>query len=423
MINRLKVKSEFHRNVLTLLTGTTIAQAIPILVSPVLTRLFSPKEFGLFAMYYSLLVILNSISSGKYELSILLPKREINAKHLVVSTISLSLFVCTLILSIILYKEKEILVLFNIQELSFWIYFLPVNIFAMSSFTTLYYLNNRNKQYKPMAKARVVYSLARASSNLTIGFFTLISNGGLIFGSIIGSLLSLMYLWEKTKVFLLGTKYSFTRSKFLLKKYKKFPIYKVPSVLLENISSQFPVFFLNIYFGAAITGFYSLSQRIIRIPITLIGKSIGDVFKQVATKHYNQFGNCKKVFTKTFYKLFLISTIPFLLLYFIAPELFKIIFGDEWYVAGEYVRILVPMFYLQFLTSPLSNMFMIAEKQNIDFFMQIVLLVSLVIGLFATYFMYNDVKISLTVFCWIYCIKYLVELILSYKFSLQKAKI
>ena len=46
MIKRLKPKSEFGRNVLTLLTGTTVAQIIPMASMPILTRLYVPEEFG-----------------------------------------------------------------------------------------------------------------------------------------------------------------------------------------------------------------------------------------------------------------------------------------------------------------------------------------------------------------------------------------
>jgi len=50
MINKLKLKSEFAKNVLTLMTGTTIAQAIPIAISPILTRIYTPEDFGVFAL-------------------------------------------------------------------------------------------------------------------------------------------------------------------------------------------------------------------------------------------------------------------------------------------------------------------------------------------------------------------------------------
>ena len=91
MINKLKPKSEFSRNVLTLMTGTTIAQAIPIAISPILTRIYTPEEFGVFALYLSIIMLFSSLVAGKYELSILIPKHDKNAKNLVLLSISISL--------------------------------------------------------------------------------------------------------------------------------------------------------------------------------------------------------------------------------------------------------------------------------------------------------------------------------------------
>lgn len=419
MLKKLKKRSEFSRNVITLLTGTSIAQAIPILISPVLTRIFTPSEFGLLAIYYSILVVLSSISSGKYELSILLPKRENNAKHLVYTTIYLSMLICCFLLVFIVFNIDIIIDLLKVKELEIWLYLMPLNLFFMSSFTALYYWNNRSKNYNSMARSRVVHSLTQAITNLLIGFTKFISNTGLIFGLFMGSMISFLYLYKISFTKLKRIDFDIYRSLYLLKKYKKFPLYKLPSVFIENISSQMPIVFLNIFFGPAVVGFYSFSQKIVRVPMSLIGSSIGDVFKQVASKQYNKEGECTKIFISTLKKLIYLATFPFILLFIFAPEIFAFVFGKDWYVAGEYIQILTPMFYMQFITSPLSNMFMIANKQNYDLMMQVVLSASVLIGLILGYFMYNDVKNVLIIFSSIYSFKYFVELFLSYRFTFK----
>ena len=79
MINKLKPKSEFSRNVLTLMTGTTIAQAIPIAISPILTRIYTPEDFGILALFVAISTIFGSIANGRYELAIMLPKKDEDA--------------------------------------------------------------------------------------------------------------------------------------------------------------------------------------------------------------------------------------------------------------------------------------------------------------------------------------------------------
>ena len=90
MINKLKPKSEFSRNVLTLMTGTTIAQAIPIAISPILTRIYTPEDFGMFALYMSVASILSVVATGRYELAIMLPKKDEDAVNIVALSIIIS---------------------------------------------------------------------------------------------------------------------------------------------------------------------------------------------------------------------------------------------------------------------------------------------------------------------------------------------
>ena len=82
MLTKLKPKSEFTRNVLTLMTGTTIAQAIPIAISPILTRLYTPKDFGVLALFVAITSIFGSIANGRYELAIMLPKKDEDAVNI-----------------------------------------------------------------------------------------------------------------------------------------------------------------------------------------------------------------------------------------------------------------------------------------------------------------------------------------------------
>ena len=103
MFNKLKPKSEFSRNVLTLMTGTTIAQAIPIAISPILTRIYAPEDFGMFALYMSVASIISVIATGRYELAIMLPKKDEDAVNIVALSIIISFFVSFISLLIVFF--------------------------------------------------------------------------------------------------------------------------------------------------------------------------------------------------------------------------------------------------------------------------------------------------------------------------------
>jgi len=419
MIHKIKLKSEFSRNVFTLMTGTTIAQAIPIAISPILTRLYTPSDFGLLALYMSLLMLFGNIVAGKYELAILIPKNNNDAKHIVVYSIILSC-ISSLILFLLIYIfNNEIVKLLDNNEITVWLYILPLNIFIVSTVSILYYWNNRIKHYRELSNNQILQSSIQGSSNLSIGAFSQLS-GGLIIGTILGGLSSLLYLIIKTQHYFKGFKFYKLKAISLIKKYIKFPKFMVLSGILENFSSQLPIILLSSFFGSSIVGFYFLSQRLVKLPVALIGTSIGNVFRQVASEQLIKDGNCQNIFIRTLKKLILIGTFPFIIFYFSAPMLFSFVFGQEWMIAGVYAQILTPMFYLQFITRPLSGMFIIAEKQQYDLIMQIYLLISVSAAFFIGYHYFDSVEISLILFTFVYSIKYIFELSMSYVFTIKK---
>ena len=198
MIKKLFPKSDFSKNVLTLLTGTSIAQAIPIAISPVLTRIYTPNDFGIYALYMSLASILSVISTGRYELSLLLPKKDEDAFSLLSLSLFLS-FLFSIFISIIFYFfNVQIVLILGNPNIERWLYFIPISIFFTGLFQTLTYWSNRNKQYKTIAKGRVSQSSGTAISNLILSLNN--SNGkGLIIGGIIGRITGSLYIFNLEK--------------------------------------------------------------------------------------------------------------------------------------------------------------------------------------------------------------------------------
>lgn len=419
MFNKIRAQSEFRKNVLTLMTGTTIAQAIPVAISPILTRIYTPEDFGIFALYMGLVMILGSIVTGRYELAILIPKNNRDAKHIVLQTILLSFSLSLILFLFVLFFVNAIAQALGNEGIKLWLYFLPLNIFVISVINILYYWKNRTKEYRTLSNYQILQSLTQGTTNVSFGLVTKLM-GGLVVGTIVGGIIAAQYLIIKSYEDLRGFIFNKLRALVLFKKYSNFPKYMVPSGLLENLSSQLPIFLIGIFFGSNLVGFYALSQRVIRAPIMLMGSAIGNVFRQEASYNLTNYGNCRDVFLKTLKKLILIATIPFIVFYFISPDLFSLIFGSEWRVAGRYAQILTMLFYLQFVTSPLSSMFMIAEKQKMDLYMQVYLVVCVLLSFYIGHHIFNSIELSLHMFSFIYSIKYIFELIMSYTYTLKK---
>ena len=154
--------SEFSKNVLTLMTGTTIAQIIPLLLTPVLSRLLSPEEFGLFAFFLSFVTFFLVISTGRYELAILLPKEDKKAINLMALCFLILISLCVLVATPILFFEDVIINLIQEPNLKGWLIFIPIGIFSASSYRIFTYWSNRKKRFKDTSISVITQATTRS---------------------------------------------------------------------------------------------------------------------------------------------------------------------------------------------------------------------------------------------------------------------
>ena len=379
MIGNLKTKSEFTRNVLTLMTGTVVAQAVPIAISPILTRIYSPEEFGLFALFFAILSILSVLVNGRYENAVMLPKKDEDALHLFALGIIINIFLSTIILIIITVFNDPITKALGNEEISLWLYFIPISLFFTGLFNILNSMNNRQKNYKDIASATITKSMVMAVVQLVIG---LVKSGatGLISGQILAQFFANVKLFkniikDKREIF------SIKRLKIiaLAVRYKKFPIFSLPSALANVLAGQLSNILISSFYSVGTLGFYFFIQRILAIPSVLIGKSIGQVYFEEATREKNTNGVIINIFNSTLKKLIVIGLPSFSILFFIIEDLFAFVFGEDWRIAGHYAQLVIPMFFMRFVVSALSSTYDIFQALKIELIWQIVLLIGSVL--------------------------------------------
>lgn len=419
------LNSKFSKNVLTLVSGTAIAQAIPLGLSPVLTRIFSPNDFAVFAIYMSVVAVGTVLVSMKYDLAIILPTKDEEAANVALLALFIAALISIVLLLITIFFNIEIAGLLTSEpalksEVAKWLYFVPLSVFFMGVFNALSFWLNRKSDYKTMAKSKVVNSGSMTGTQLLLGATGQIGPG-LISGFIFGRFFSVVYLTKrihfgKANFFLHYDKLKIYK---MVNRYKRFPIFTLPGEFVNVISNQLPVFLLGNYFNAAILGNYSLMERVLNAPISLLGRSVLDVFKQKASEDYIAQGNCREIFVKTFRTLAVLVILPCLTLFLFGPYLFELIFGKEWAIAGEFAQIMAILFFFKFIASPLSYMFNIAEKQHIDLIWQIGLFVVTVTS-FAVGVSYDSIRLALICFTGSYSFLYMINLYLSYQFSKGK---
>ncbi len=370
MIQKLKPKSEFSRNVLILMTGTTIAQAIPIAISPILTRIYTPEDFGVFALFIAITSIFGSIANGRYELAIMLPKKDEDAINIFALGFIITCVISLFLLLIIVLFNDYITILLKNKDIGVWLYFIPITVFFTGLWNILNYYNNRKKQYKDLAKATIIKSITTAIIQLSVGF---IKQGaiGLISGQIISQFFANTKLLKNIlKDKILISRISKVKIIALAKKYKDFPKYSMWAGLANTSSTNFTNILISSFYSVVTLGFYSLVQRVLGMPSSLIGNAIGQVFFQQAIKEKQETGKATVSFNNTIKKLSIIGFPAFTVLFFIIEDLFAFVFGEEWRIAGTYAQIVIPLFFIRFVVSPLTIMNVIFEKNHVGMYWQ-----------------------------------------------------
>ena len=348
------------------MTGTGMAQAITILFSPVLTRIFTPEEFGIFYLFSSIADILVIFATGRYELAILIPEDETEAANTVWSAGFLATIFSFLLLIFIYFFNLKIGLWLREPQISPWLYLLPPFIFIRGWMVSLHYWHNRHKRFKVITGSRIAESSTNVGTRIGLGVLNF-GTGGLIIGTLLGRLATLLtyfiyFIKNDKKNFPKPQKASIKKQ---LQRFKNFPKNMVPASFFNASATQLPNILINFFYTATVVGHYGFMNRIVRTPLSVVGRSFEEVFKQKASEELQQVGHCKNIFYKTLKRLFAIAILPFILFYFIAPTVFQIVFGEEWRIAGEYAQIFTIPLFLNFIASSLSSIFYLKEKTQI----------------------------------------------------------
>jgi len=393
-----KLKNKFFKNFLTLLTGSVIGQLIVFLTIPFLTRMFSEAAFGIFALFSSTVILLKTIATLNFELAIILPKRDKDAINIFIFNILLIFFFNILLLIIVFVFKDNLAAFLKIQELSNYMYLIPLSVFFVGNITALEYWNNRNNAFKNITIGGVSKSATMSAFQLFTGASSFKSIGlipGMLFGQFFNFII-LMKLSLKS-ILRLQNQISFKRMIYLISKYRDIPLFNTILTFTNNLSNELPVILISKYFGFGAVGLYGLALKVSKTPPGMIGRSISLVFFNEASKLYNSGGDIHKLLKAMQKKLFIIALLIFIPVFIISFFL-NFIFGDNWSDAGAYVRILLPWLFTMFLNSPISSLIEILNKQKTFLVYGLLLIISRFLALYLGYTLYNDIKISLMLF-------------------------
>ena len=367
-------KGGFGRNVLVLVSGTAVAQAIPIAASPILTRMYSPSDFGVLAIFVAVTAVLGAVATGRYELAIMLPEDEEDAVHLMRVCLYLTGVVSVALLGVVVVARHGLAALLGSPELAGWLFLAPPAVFLTGLFQALNYTNSRRKRYELMAQATASKAAGGVGVQLAAGL-TSLGAGGLVLGHAASHAFSNGRLIRETRDFSKGVPRDHARMRGLAARYKRFPQLSTPAVLANTLSVQLLNVLVSAFYSVATLGLFSLVQRIMGMPSALIGQSVSQVYYQSASEAHRNSGSALAIFDKTSLRMTLFAVPAFAVAFVAAPLAFEIVFGPEWRVAGEYARYLSPFFCIRFIVSSVSTTTSVVEQQALALRWQVGLLV------------------------------------------------
>jgi O-antigen/teichoic acid export membrane protein len=369
--------SRFVTDAAKLAGGAILAQALGILVAPILSRLFAPEAFGTAALFSSIVQVIGVFVCLRYERAIMLPEKDEDASSLLVASLFIAGGIALLSAGVTLLLGGAAVRWLQAPDLAPYLWLLPVAVLVYGIGSALRQWNTRTKHFGLLSGAQIASAAGQAAVKLGTGLFGFTVAGSLIGARVLGLALPATGLawgaWKEHRHRHLQT--GWRRIAGQLWRYRKFPLVSTWSGLLNTLSVQLPILILSAFFVQAVVGFYSFGARMVDLPMILIGTAITQVFYQRASAAKNQ-GELAQVVRGTYDRLVALGVFPMLVLTVIGPELFGLVFGSEWVEAGVYVQILSLWRFLVFIGSPMSTLFGILERLEVGLAFNVVLMLT-----------------------------------------------
>lgn len=347
------LSGSFIQDLSKLSFGTFAGRLIALAALPLLTRLYSPDDFGLLATFLALVSTISVVACLRLEIAISIADSDEDAIHLLVLAI-MAIVTVTIASAAIIYSfPSQITSLLKQPSLEAYLWLIPLGIVTISTYATFQYWTIRAKQFSRIAKTRLTQAIASVSTMLTLGLVGL-APLGLLVGKLIntgagGASLALS-AWKNESNKIKGV----TRQGLLktLKNYKKYPTYSVLEAIFNTAAVQIPLIIVAAN-SAKEAGYMFLAMQIMAVPVGLIGADVSKVYAPRAAKAL-QVGDLESMTKGIMFQLFKLGVGPFVVTGLFAPYFFPYIFGDHWQQAGEIISWLTPGVFLQFIVSPVS---------------------------------------------------------------------
>jgi len=412
---RWRPSGDFALNAGLVMAGTVVAQILPLLFYPIFTRLYSPADFGTFATISMIATPLAILASGAYEQAFLIVRSRAATANLFLFIMLRSATVLLPCLLLLLVLRGSIATALADPALRISLVFVPLIAFGQVFYNCTAEWLVREKAFMGLTVNRIWQSFALSLAKLGFGAGGWFS-GGLVLGEALGRLLYIGDTYRRVWRVPLGSlSTSRTRMAVMGKRFRTFPRLMVPDQLINTFAGSVHILIIGYAFGPTELGYVSLLFSALYLPVTVVSSSLKDVFRQRASVDYAREGNCRPLYVKLLLPVTLLGIAGFGLLYLISPWLFVFVFGAKWAALGVYARILIPMFFFNFVAMSLGGVLVIARKMGVSLGWQVTGLVLATAALLVGVLVFENVVDTLLLFTLARSVSYAHYMILSYR--------
>ena len=349
--------------------GAIIAQGFSVFIMPFLSRIYSPEDFGVLAIFSSVMSIAMQLTFLNYHFGIALPKSNRYCNAIVYLCLIIHIFFSIIFTVFIFTIGDFVFIKLSMNSLIKYKALLPIAVFCAGGYAALTQWAIRERAFSSISKTKITQSILGGLVKITLGLLSM-KPVGLLIGTIIGQASGITSLLKSILKVQGFPKTSIKDIKRCAIKYRKFPMYDTWACMLNTITAQITPILIVSFFGTMQAGYFSIAQQLLQIPMVFIGQAIGQVFLQKASRAKYD-GGIKDLTFTTYNVLVAGGLFPLLLLSFLAPQIFAFVLGEEWYEAGKMARLLGPLIALTFVFSPISHIFNIFNKQELSLLLEI----------------------------------------------------
>lgn len=365
------LQSAVAKNFSKLFAANVVAQLIGLLVYPLLTRLYSPEDFGLYNFFLSTGGLLVLLATAEYQNAILFPKEDRQAVAVLHAILPITAVVVLVALLCVPFSGR-VESFFGAPGFSAVAWLLPLYVALTATWVLTNYWLMRQKQFTSISSYQMANSGTAAAAKASWGFLHIPL--GLVYASVVAPVVALIAgLWPAGKQVLSPLFQPTTRAQRQQQRaaYRKFPLFSLPTTLINNVSTNLPIWLLTPAFSLSVVGYYSLAVTLSFMPIRLITGSMYQVLFQQVTERKNSglpfFSLIKR------YWLCLLLLLPFfVLLWFVLPPLTQWLLGEGYDVTGEFIRLMLPWVGMTLAGGAVSFIPDLFQKQHISAVIELV---------------------------------------------------